>query len=258
MWFMVACLPKDSSTVVQEKIVQVSEKETENQLDIGGTELAEEVVGDEIPNQPSVVLDGIQIEVQWDDGDTFHGVHPNGDKIKARLNGFNTLESYGPVHQWGEWSATELYKIAKDSGVFASKTVWECTDTKRGGGYGRILVDCPELRKQMLEQGFAHPFSVKSPAPESDLEAMRKGMQNKLGIWHKGTPRYLITSLHSQDEKPDKDAYNRVCDLEIGQCETQDHTDTYTVCQNVCIEDTCMVYVPYKKRYGFERAECLR
>ncbi len=207
---------------------------------------------------PTVILDGVSIAVKWDDGDTFHGTTPDGTKIKARLAGYNTLESYGPVHQWGEWTEKELYAFAKESGVFASSKIWECTDTKKGGGYGRVLVDCPQLRKEMLEQGFAHPFSIGAPAPDADLQAMKTGMNNKAGIWGKGVPTVLITSLHSQDEKPDKEVYNRVCDLSTGECAERVHTDTYTTCQKVCIEDGCMTYVPYKVRYGDNKAECLR
>ena len=99
------------------------------------------------PSKPTVILDGVSIAVEWDDGDTFHGKTADGTKIKARLAGYNTLESYGPVHQWGEWTE-EMYAFAKESGVFASKQVWECADTKKGGGYGRVLVDCPVYVKQ--------------------------------------------------------------------------------------------------------------
>ena len=125
-------------------------------------------------------------------------------------------------------------------------------------GDGRVLVDCPELRKAMLESGYAHPFSIGGPAPEADLQAMRIGMENKAGIWGKGVPSVLITSLHSQDEKPDKEVYNRVCDLQTGECAERVHTETYETCQTVCIENGCMIYVPYKERYGDNRAECLR
>jgi endonuclease YncB( thermonuclease family) len=232
IWLMIACGPKAPEAP------SVSEAPT--------------------PAEPTVILDGVSIAVEWDDGDTFHGKTADGTKIKARLAGYNTLESYGPVHQWGEWTEKELYAFAKESGVFASKTVWECTDTKKGGGYGRVLVDCPELRRAMLENGFAHPFSVGGPAPEADLKAMKTGMDNKAGIWAKGTPKTVITSLHSQDEKPDKEVYNRICDLTTGECGESVHTDVYETCQKVCIEDTCMTYVPYKVRYGDNRAECLK
>ena len=206
---------------------------------------------------PLVILDGVQLEADWDDGDTFSAVHPETqEKIKARLFGFNTLESYGPVHQWGEWTEQELYIIAKEAGVFARSKTWTCTDTKEGGGYGRKLVDCPDLRKEMLELGYAHPFSIGTTAPQADMEAMQKGITEKNGMWGKGAPKFLITSLHSQKEKPDKEVYNRVCDLSVGQCEEQVHNATYAVCEKVCFEDSCMTYVPFAQRYR-NKAECL-
>ena len=208
--------------------------------------------------RPTVILDGEIISVEWDDGDTFHGKTSEGKNIKARLAGYNTLESYGPVHQWGEWTEKDLYAFAKESGVFASLKVWECADTKKGGGYGRVLVDCPGLRKAMLENGYAHPFSIGGSAPEADMQALRTGMENKAGIWAKGTPKSVITSLHSQDERKDKDAYNRVCDLTTGECAEKVHADVYETCQKVCIEDSCMTYVPYKVRYGENKAACIQ
>ena len=85
---------------------------------------------------------------------------------------------------------------------------------------------------------------------------MKKGMELKNGMWAKGYPSSLITSLHSQDEKPDKDAYNRVCDMSTGQCEVKTHQDTYAVCQEVCVDDSCMIYVPFSQRYR-NKASCL-
>ena len=209
------------------------------------------------PTKPRVVLDGVELEVLWDDGDTFAAQHPhNGEKIKARLSGYNTLESYGPVHIWGNWTPEELYSIAKQAGELAKSATWTCTDTKKGGGYGRLLIDCPDLKTAMLKAGMAHVFSVNTSASQADIDAMRLGMEGKKGMWEKGVPRYLVTSLHSQSEKPDKDAYNRVCDLIMGICEPQIHQDTYEVCEKVCVEDSCMIYVPYFKRYR-DKADCI-
>lgn len=208
-------------------------------------------------NSPRVILDGVELKANWDDGDTFSAKHPEtGEKIKARLNGYNTLESYGPVHVWGDWTASELYGIAKAAGELAKTKTWTCTDTKKGGGYGRLLVDCPDLRKEMLESGMAHVFAIENPAPSEDLAAMRIGMDSNKGMWEKGVPRYLVTSLHSQDEKPDKEVYNRVCDLDVGQCAPQTHNQTYGICEKVCVEDSCMIYVPFPRRYR-NKAECL-
>ena len=158
----------------------------------------------------------------------------------------------------GDWTEKELCAFAKESGDLPPETVWECADTKKGGGYGRVLVDCPGLRQAMLKNGYAHPFSIGGPAPEADMQALRLGIENKAGIWAKGAPKSLITSLHSQDEKPDKEVYNRVCDLTTGECAERIHSDVYETCQKVCVDDSCMTYVPYKVRYGDNRAECIR
>ena len=77
-------------------------------------------------------------------------------------------------------------------------------------------------------------------------------------MWSKGTPSKLITSLHSNDEREDKDAYNRICSLDNGHCVVENHTDIYNTCQEVCFYGSCMIYVPYKARYGEDRATCLK
>ena len=152
-------------------------------------------------------LDGVELQARWDDGDTFSAHTQDGEnkkKIKARMNGYNTLESYGPVHSWGSWTEQELYRFAKESGKVAQASIWTCSDLHTGGGYGRLLVDCPDLRSKLLREGYAHPFSVKNAAPQKDLEDMKYARDNKKGIWEKGTPNYLITSLHSQSEYQEK------------------------------------------------------
>ena len=115
--------------------------------------------GPKLPSAPEgdsaqVLLDGALIDVRWDDGDTFSWRDAaSGEKVKARLKGFNTLESYGPVHRFGDWTGAELYALAKEAGQVAGSAVWTCTDTGDGGGYGRRLIDCPDLRAYMLSQG---------------------------------------------------------------------------------------------------------
>ena len=247
---VLACASPQKSIVNQK---QVSEPVQEPKIVEDDAAIVVEI------QEATIVLDGVEFSVFWDDGDTFSMENPEGGKrIRARLRGFNTLESYGPVHQWGNWSEAELYLVAKQAGGFAASQSWNCTDTQKGGGYGRILVDCPNLRTALLEAGLAHPFSIGEAAPEADLLAMRRGMESKSGMWAKGTPSFLVTSLHSQDEKPDKDAYNRVCSLASGECSAVTHTETYQVCQKVCVEDSCMVYVPYSQRYGEGQAHCLK
>ena len=74
-----------------------------------------ETVTEDVANEPethpdaNVLLDGVAVVADWDDGDTFAFIDANsGERVKARLSGFNTLESYGPVHRWGDWTGAEL------------------------------------------------------------------------------------------------------------------------------------------------------
>ena len=212
------------------------------------------------PTQPAVVLDGQPIVVEWDDGDTFHSPRADGEVLKARLNGYNTLESYGPVHRWGDWTPEELFVLAEESGRRASSQVWECTTLPGGGGYGRELVDCPGLREAMLREGWAHVFAADGTPPEKDLEDQAWAQQQGNGMWSKGVPAGIVTSLHSLDEKKGQtETYNRVADTVTGQAAKRMHSETYRTCQEVCVEDagSCMIYVPYRERYGEGRAYCL-
>jgi endonuclease YncB( thermonuclease family) len=219
--------------------------------------------GPQLPPAPEgdsaqVRLDDALIEVRWDDGDTFSWYDASGEKQKARLKGFNTLESYGPVHRWGDWTAAELYAIAKAAGGVAGAAVWSCTDTQEGGGYGRRLVDCPGLRHHMLATGYAHAFSIDAAAPSDDLKHQALAIRKGRGMWEKGAPEGLLTSLHSADERGDGSAYNRLCSLTTGLCDKAPHAATYSTCQEVCEQGSCMLYVAYKQRYGEARADCLR
>lgn len=113
-----------------------------------------------------ITLDGDKVPVFFNDGDSFRvvGRHPRPD-FKARIGQFNTLESYGPVHRWGEWSARELYKIAKKATDVARSGEWTCESRKKDDGtqitdsYGRVLVNCPDLAEALVRQGLPTPFS---------------------------------------------------------------------------------------------------
>ena len=209
---------------------------------------------------PTILLDGVRTTVRWDDGDTFKVVTDDGSKsARARLAGFNTLESYGPVHRWGDWTAQELFALSKAGGELAEGQVWACTTLPGGGGYGRDKVDCAGLRTALLEAGLAHLFAFDGTPLAADLEVQTAAMGAGAGMWAKGAPSVVVTSLHSLDEKPDQtETYNRVADTATGVARKVLHGETYAPCQEVCVDDACMVYVPYKQRYGDSRAACLR
>lgn len=204
-------------------------------------------------------LDERCTKIRWGDGDTF-SFNDNGEKKKARLAKYNTLESYGPVHRWGTWTGWELYHLAKQAGTFAAAGDWQCTTMPGSGGYGRLLVDCPDLRLALLKAGLAHIFLIDGEADPAELQAQATAIEKSVGMWEKGAPQKLITSLHSEDED-DRSAYNRICDLSNGRCLPVDHTEFYSSCQEIQGPGTpssYMLYVPYTDRYGPDRADCLR
>ena len=201
-----------------------------------------------------IVLDGVSTAVKWDDGDTF--VVP-ATGLKARLNGYNTLESYGAVHRFGPGEQI-LFGLSSKATELARSREWSCTVQEGSGGYGRSRVDCPELRRSLLEAGLAHAFVVSGAAKQADLDAQRIGMQAQVGMWSNGVPKGIVTSVHSLDEKQDQETtYNRVLDPLTGLAGKRTHSNTYKPCEWVCVDGSCLLYVPYSQRYGDGRASCL-
>lgn len=207
----------------------------------------------------AVVLDGEKVKVHWSDGDSFKvrsGKHKNA---KTRLMGYNTLESFGPVHMWGGWSGFELYYLQKRGTYFARSRVWNCTSSGKQDHYKRLLVRCDDLVQAMVREGYGHVFEMPGGTPNAeDMKAQKEAIAASRGMWLKGVPKGIITSLHSSDEKDDgKDAYNRVADPLTGMTRKVQHSDKYGLCEKVCIDGSCMVYAPFKQRYGKNQAECL-
>lgn len=203
----------------------------------------------------TVVLDGQEISVTWQDGDTF-SYSANGQSKNARLHGFNTLESYGPVHRWGNWRKSELLGIADAATALAQSESWECTTMEGGGGYGRNLIDCPGLRRRLIRQGLAHAYFLNADIPPELLAVQRTAIEGQRGMWEKGVPEGIITSLHSRTEDLNGGPYNRVCDVNTGRCIKIDHNERYETCQDVTMQGSTMVYVPYENRYN-NKPECL-
>ena len=211
---------------------------------------------------PSILtLDGVPVLASWDDGDTFASPREGDKPLRARLSGYNTLESYGPVHVWGTWRPDELYALSKEAGKVAGEGRWTCEILAGGGGYGRERVDCPDLRRELLSRGLAHLFVFDGEADPDDVAAQQLAIDSKVGMWEKGAPTWLVTSLHSLDEREDQvQTYNRVAHTGDGHVEKRMHEETYAACTEVCPEgvDSCMIYVPYEQRYGDDAAACLQ
>ncbi len=206
-----------------------------------------------------VSLNGVPSPVFFNDGDSFTVLGGPLQGTKARLSGYNTLESFGPVHRWGTWDPHELYIIAKMATLNARRGMWHCESDLKKDGYGRILWNCPDLAEDQIRKGLAHAMTVSNdPSPASYLKAQRLAMEEKRGMWAHGIPKFVLTSLHSIDEGFEGENYNRLISTEDGHSEKWLHKNVYKECDEVCHESgVCMLYVGFNNRYGAHRAACL-
>ncbi len=194
-----------------------------------------------------VFLNGQRAEVFFNDGDSFRVVNgPAKFKgTKARLAGFNTLESYGNVHKWGAKTYWEQYANAKQGTLNGRKGVWKCWTGKIGDknapiskdGYGRILWWCPDLAYSQIVKGLAHTMSMTKGGNPTLNEAQRIAIKNRVGMWSRGVPEYILTSTHSWDEAYAKErgmAYNRLVSIKDGYSQKWLHRNPYKECHEVC------------------------
>ena len=232
--------------------------------DDSGSAVAPDVVDKEAagldPKWPTISLNGELMSVRWSDGDSFKFKSGPHEGKGVRLMGYNTLESYGPVHRWGDWSAVELYFIAKSSWRLGASKSWNCTTDGSADGYGRLLVNCPDAAEYIISEGHGTVFGIDEEPSKALLQAQKVAIKKGVGMWEKGAPREMITSLHSADEDGEKKVtYNRVVDTRTGMSRQAEHKQTYATCEEVCMggdEGSCMVYVPFSNRYK-NKAECL-
>lgn len=183
-----------------------------------------------------VSLNGKAAPVFFNDGDSFRVLAGELAGSKARLAGFNTLESYGAVHSWGDWTRKELYALAKMGTYNAREGVWSCTSDLSKDTYGRYLWDCPSLVVDQIRRGYAHAMSVTSkPAKPDAVAAQREAVKNRRGIWAHGVPEYVLTSIHSSTERAgDRATYNRLVSSVDGHSLKWKHDEEYKECQDVC------------------------
>lgn len=195
--------------------------------------------------------------MRWSDGDSFKFKDGPYEGAGVRLTGFNTLESYGPVHRWGTWTADALFLIAAKSKDYAASRVWKCSASGEKDGYGRLLVDCPDAAEALILVGHAHAFSMDGPSPKALLQAQERAQRAGRGIWAQGQPDQLVTSVHSVSEGS---GYNRWVDTETGESSVRQHEEEYAVCEEVCEAaevGSCLIYVPYSQRYR-NKPDCLK
>ncbi|GEM_PF-493734 len=210
-----------------------------------------------------IELNGVPTTVRWSDGDSFKFKSGEYKGDGVRLQRYNTLESYGPVHRWGTWTGDELYAIAKSSRFVASEADWICTTDGSRDGYGRVLVDCPDVAEHMVRKGHAHVFAIDTAADPALLKVQKEAQENRVGMWEKGVPTMIITSLHSYAEDYAKEkgvAYNRTVSAATGDSLLVEHHEVYATCQEICDgpkdDPVCMTYVPFEIRYR-NKPDCL-
>ena len=208
----------------------------------------------------AVIIDGERVPVSWNDGDSFGFLAGKYERQRVRLGGYNSLESYGPVHEWGSWSALELFQVTKDATRFTRTRVWSCVWGGKKDHYGRMLVLCNDLVEAMVREGFGHVYALEPPVDPQILALQREAIAEKRGMWRKGVPQGLLTSLHSISEEGGGKGrtYDRVISPVTGLSNAINHEKSYTTCQRVCHLGSCLLYVPFELRYGRERADCLR
>jgi micrococcal nuclease len=221
------------------------------------------LAGAKRPGLPGrILLDGQPTEVRWTDGDSFQVDSGPLRGLGTRLQGYNALESYGPVHRIAGMEPEALEAIATSSAALLAGTVWSCTTEGKPDGYGRPLVACPEAAALLVREGHAMVYALDASPDPALLELQREAQGAGRGMWAGGVPPLIITSLHSDGEKglKGKMPYDRLVDTRTGQTRVHQHRSSYRTCQEVCVGEgparSCMVYVPFEQRYR-DRPACL-
>lgn len=214
------------------------------------------------PRHPAaaVLLDGTATDVRWTDGDTFRILSGPLRGRSARLEGYNALETYGPVHRWGAWSSAELLENGRAAARLPPTATWRCASRGDSDRYGRLLVSCPALAAELVRRGLAMAYAVGGPADPGLLAVQREAQRRGAGMWARGVPGAIVTSVHSAREGL-RPAYDRVVDTATGATSQRRHRASYATCQLVCVgagaDRSCMRYVPFERRYR-GRPWCLR
>lgn len=224
---------------------------------------AREDAGGRPGSRGAVVLAGERVPVRWTDGDTFRIEAGRLAGRSARLAGVNALETFGPVHRLGGMGPAELLALARASAPLAAARVWSCEARGASDRYGRLLVSCPEAAEALVLAGHAMVFAVDARADERLLAAQRAAQAARAGMWARGAPPLVPTSVHSADEAGlgPQGAYDRVVDTRTGAAEVRPHARVHAPCEEVCLGDgperACLTYVPYERWYR-NRPACLR
>jgi len=219
--------------------------------------LADDAGSDEGGTPGEILLNGKLQEVIWNDGDTLTFLSGLRKGKSARLVGYNTLESYGPVHRWGEWTRLELHDFATAGKQAAAAKTWECSTRGKKDSYKRLLVDCPQARRELIAQGLAHVFAYAGEPDSGDIDAQRHARMEQTGMWEKGRPEHIVTNV-SADEGGR--VFLRVVNARTGKTEVRHQREDYETCDEIChgpeVSGSCMLFVPHSQRYS-NRPDCI-
>ncbi|HJK94732.1 MAG TPA: hypothetical protein RMH85_16155 [Polyangiaceae bacterium LLY-WYZ-15_(1-7)] len=200
-----------------------------------------------------VFINGRPTHVYFNDGDSFRQLDGPWTGRGSRLGGFNTLESFGPTHAWGNWHPYELYINAKQATLNGRRGIWHCSTEGETDTYGRVLLDCPDLAIDQISKGLAHPMQIDdTPTRPTYIRALREAIRHRRGMWAHGVPGFVLTSLHSADEDPTRDVhYNRMVSTRDGHSEPWMHTDRYPECSWQCATE---IQADETRVYAFARS----
>lgn len=182
-----------------------------------------------------VSVNGVSVPVSFNDGDSFRIQGGEFSGSQCRLAGFNTLESFGPAHWWGDWHPYELYVNAKMATTNGRRGTWHCTTDGTRDGYGRLLLECPDLAISQISQGLAHAMQIDDTFARPEyLRAQQEAIAHRRGMWAHGVPEFVMTSIHSASEGGRDEYRNRLVSVRDAHTEYMTHNDTYSECQWVC------------------------
>lgn len=207
------------------------------------------------PPVDQIVLDGIETAVHWPDGDSLNIESGPHSGRGGRIAGYNTLEAYGNVQRWGEWSYEGLADVRAASKDLARSRAWTCTTTGQTGGFDRLLLECAELRDTIVGAGLAHLFTIHDRLPSSAIDAQAGAREARRGMWAQGVPDQVLTSVTSTADGHSR-TFDRYVDPVTGQAERAFHDEAYASCAEVCRFGACMLYIPQDRRFGRDRIRC--
>ncbi len=212
--------------------------------------------------QSTLDLNGAATSVVWTDGDTFTFRDGPRRGLEARLMGVNALETYGPVHRWGDWRPEDLLTLARHSADVVAGAAEACRASGKKDKYGRLLVDCPDGRAELLRTGHGHLYPFDRDAAPGDIALQADARRERRGMWARGVPTEIVTRVDAATAENGWTAANWVVSTDDGRSRRVGHREEHAVCDEVCVGrppavPSCLVWVPWERRYT-NRPPCLQ